>query len=903
MSLKSRGKLEAAPKKVFANTSSDTYMKMTDVEETELWSLLAIYSCVATDHFKAGRCKACHENARLCNSSAARIWVNSSSIPNDSQNFSVIIKELLQNSRFQDSPEQRLHASLAVRSFLIHTPVSKDIELGKSSLGEWCLRALTSSTRELRIGAGRTLVTFLVDDLPAEIRDNNRRLALEYLRTLSDRAALAHHETLILAWGHIAVVCGERELNLALLRLVEYLGHPNSLICALASAELERIADCLSLSPAALFKPFWRTIAVSVVQDLLCRPQKIQLLSDFLQIGVDRFLLLTQQDTLPSLILTKKRDILQRLALARGPRTKVEDICLQPRTNLAAILALLLLQPSPDIEATATAILADTVPALRDHDLVSLIKLDPMLIAAEMLKVAGDEDPSRKSRTYQSIQNFAILTERKAGQAKTSVKANKMLASFFETYVLGIMTSFSETIEKTDDAQAVSEKTRCIRAIEEMIQLAKTHISVAVPQIRACLQSAIDQKGLLEPAFSTWLVMMRNLEGEDVVHLLDHLFAVTVQHWSALPSELQQRTYDTIAYMLKTHSNLIRDEVITIPSLAEIPLMSKFEAEIKRLQEHETSDSLLNAFAGRLKDENASIVLQALRELTAWLEKNQTFLHEAAISEPPLPVVSIIVRTVLDASIKYSATHPVIGELCANALGIIGCLDSNRIEANISKRQILVLSNFVKVSEVIDWVAVLFEDVLVSAFKSSTNARAQGFLAYVMQELLRFSGFNEVASVRLRASQSSPTYMRWIEMPENVRNILTPFLTSRYVLTSNTTYKTSTYPIFAPTMNHSTWLRSWVFDLLLRAKGENPQAVFPYLARVIRLHDLAIANFLLPYAALNVVLGGVVKEVEDIAQEMLVVLSTESTVEKEKATLRQCSEVRIVSDHSINMLI
>lgn len=33
-------------------------------------------------------------------------------------------------------------------------------------------------------------------------------------------------------------VCGEKELNLALLRLVDYLGHPNSLICSLAYSEV-----------------------------------------------------------------------------------------------------------------------------------------------------------------------------------------------------------------------------------------------------------------------------------------------------------------------------------------------------------------------------------------------------------------------------------------------------------------------------------------------------------------------------------------------------------------------------------------------------------------------------------------------------------------------------------------
>ena len=123
-----------------------------------------------------------------------------------------------------------------------------------------CASSLTNSFR-------RTLVTFLRNDLPSHLRDQNRRLALDFLRSLSARNLTSHDETLILTWGQVAMfvsalatvvyradrysVCGQRELNLALLRLVDYLGHPNSLVCSLAFSEVcnhtkfphERIID------------------------------------------------------------------------------------------------------------------------------------------------------------------------------------------------------------------------------------------------------------------------------------------------------------------------------------------------------------------------------------------------------------------------------------------------------------------------------------------------------------------------------------------------------------------------------------------------------------------------------------------------------------------------------------
>lgn len=365
-----------------------------------------------------------------------------------------------------------------------------------------------------------------------------------------------------------------------------------------------------------------------------------------------------------------------------------------------------------------------------------------------------------------------------------------------------------------------------------------------------------------------------------------------MQHWPNLSPELQQRTYETVADMLRTHSNLIREAVITIPSLASIPLMSKFDSEINRLREHESVEKNLNAFVQRLRDENSAIVLQALREIVPWLDQNQSFIHETAVSEQPKPVVSRVTRALLDVCIKYSAERTDMLDLCAQSLGIIGCLDPNRLEATSSKRQALLLSNFDKAAEVLEWMSILFEDVLVRAFRSVSNARAQGFLAFALQELLRFCNFKEVASARLRASQSSPEYTRWMEMPEHVRNTLTPFLTSRYVVTSNVPAPApKVYPIFSHGMGHNTWLRTWAHDMLWRAKGENARNIFNVLARIVRGHDIAIANFVVPYAALNIVLGGTAKELNEIAEELLVILSTESNVDSEKETLRKCSEV------------
>jgi serine/threonine-protein kinase ATR len=126
---------------------------------------------------------------------------------------------------------------------------------------------------------------------------------------------------------------------------------------------------------------------------------------------------------------------------------------------------------------------------------------------------------------------------------------------------------------------------------------------------------------------------------------------------------------------------------------------------------------------------------------------------------------------------------------------------------------------------------------------------------------------------------------------------LTPFLSSRYSvnLNPNLKYQGPQYPIFGNSTSHGTWLQTFVYDLLQKGQGVNVEMVFPVLARVIRGYDLSIATFILPFAALNVIVSDDESNTSNVGKELLTVLQTEiHSPEQSDATLiKQCSEVRV----------
>lgn len=801
------------------------------------------------------------------------------------------ITQLVSSAELQKSKPLRVISMGTVQACLERATDSSALDLGNSQLGQHCLRSLQSSLRELRLAAGRCVPVFLSSKLPPGQLSRNRQIAFQCLRTLSDRNVASELETLIAAWGSVAAVSEDKELNLALLQLVDLLGHTNPLVCGLAFSEIENVAQSKGVPALKLFTPYWSSIAVSVVLDIHLRPQKIQQLCAILGLDVNQFLTMTEGSTIPSLVLHRKKDILQRIANARGADVTIHDVCLQPRSNMAAILTLLLSQPGTNVEEAAFQCLTEVSSGFRAVDLDTLVKTDPTLLACELLKFIGEQPQEKKSRAYQAFNVFVNLAERPSGKSKAHNKPAKTLSVFFGTHVLGIMTSFSVVLASNQEVYRTHDKMRCIWGISEMALLAKEEVTIALPQIRACLQYAIEQTDLYETAWIAWLSLLPNLESEDIALILDQTFALIIKHWDRLSPDTQKMTYDRISEMIKLHNTTINEIVMMLPSLSHIPLLSKFGAEVERLQDLETTEGKFKAFARRLQGESPIVVVQALHELVPFLEDHQGLVHDAAISEQPEQWLSDLVRSLLDATASMAGHSDEAAELCGKCLGLIGCLDPNRVDASKLAKPFMVMSNFDKADETVEWIVVFLENVLVKAFKSASNARAQGFLAYVMQELLRFCGFNDTTALRPRGTQGATVAQRWQDMSEHVRTTLTPFLTSRYVTTSTTTSTTErSYPGFSREVDHSSWLRSLVYDLMGRAKGDNPKMVFPLLARIVRGHDLSIAMFVLPYVLTNVVLGGTVAETKGIQDEISAVLKEQSTNTTEMETIRLCSE-------------
>ncbi|KAL9051765.1 MAG: hypothetical protein Q9162_005817 [Coniocarpon cinnabarinum] len=768
-------------------------------------------------------------------------------------------------------------------------------QLEATGIGKWCLQGLRSPSRELRIACGRTLVFFLARPAATShtpSRQNHMAL-LNFMRSLSRTNDPRIWETLIFTFGQVATSCAGEELNLVLLQLVEYLGSSNALVASLATLELQRVADSFLDSVEMLLRPVWRTIAIAAVKDLRKKPQKIQLLADVIGWTVNRLLSETQMHTIPFLVLWDQRDLLERIAKAQGNDMSVFELCVQER-NLPVLLATLLSQHPNNGEAVVQQCLANVKAEIDDTETTQIFKADPAAVAREILIIIVSSHDEAKQKAIQAFKELAVIVERRSHSTRSAATQSRMTSLFCENHALGIVNYLSQSIESP--VAGTLEQVRSVQAIQQLVETAQADSLVALPQIRACLQAAFAHSSLCNPAFDAWVAALTLVEGEALESFIEQTFTLIVQKWTYLTSATQQKAYDVVAELLKNYSTLIQSIVDVLPSLATIPLMSKFESQLSRFKAEAEVSEKLNSFVKRCRDESSLIVSQALHELLPYIEQHQHWLHEVAASEQPLPIVGQLLRALLDVAERFHDDPSNIAERSAQCLGVIGCVDPNRIE-NVKESHLpMILSNFKQAGEAVEFVTYFLEHILVKAFQSATNPRAQGFLAYVMQELLKFCGFSKEAFAAYRplGSQGDEVYSRWTSIPEATRQTLIPFLSSHYVLkTNNTSMSNSRHsPVYRPNITHNTWLRDFVLESFHNAKGENARMIFDRVARIIRGCDISIVSMLLPYATSNVIFDGAPAEAIAVGQEFLAVLSqsAENLTASQASHLGRCSQ-------------
>lgn len=419
------------------------------------------------------------------------------------------------------------------------------------------------------------------------------------------------------------------------------------------------------------------------------------------------------------------------------------------------------------------------------------------------------------------------------------------------------------------------------------------HSVLKLLQICACLQSCLEIDYLRYNALCAWSAVFTSVPETELISTLGQTISLILQYWDEFDEQSRAKCTEIVRMIFDTYLEKMEDHPACIPSLERIPQFAEFEKVLRGWKSKHHVRDIFSQIIARIKSENTAVVDQALVELENCLEANEEFIIANATSEQPDIVLNEMLRCLLDSCSEYRNQNQKTQRLIGRCLGLIGAIDSNRVNISREEKTVMVFHNYEMADESVRFVAFFLEEKLVKAFLSASDARLQGFLAWGMQELLKFCGFNHTTALRKRDDkQGGP--MTWADLSTESRNTLTPFLTSKYVLGGEVTANKTSYPIFsAETRSHRQWLQAFILDLLAKATGENAKAIFYVCAKVIKGQDIGIATFLLPYIVLNVIISGNQQDRDNIMLELTTVLTFNDDGKDPgfRDIVKHCSEV------------
>lgn len=380
----------------------------------------------------------------------------------------------------------------AVRTFgrlVTHDTSPHMLSLSKSTLPEAVLNLLSSKNRDQRIAVTQVLPLLFKDHASPELTEilsENRRIIfrqLQKFQSLSNEGGPLH-ETTVMAYSEIGNVATHNDLCFVLTNLVNFLGHNNSFIAALAYRQIPAVAAAHGQSTWQMFSPFWPNISVKVIELMRSRPQILQRLSEILDIRDSVFLTRTQSFTVPPLVVGKHRDLLEIMSQKMGVR-----VWEMLKENMAFILARLFTQENRRIEIGIDFLIGlmaankssdEYKPKVDTRNLILSCRTP---LAIELLKMLGSESDAKRERVFHALQTVALYVSEKPMQPLGTSKAQDCLKTYLENNILELMNHFTDIITDKRGRKTFTEKIGCIAGIQEIVRFAASASKSALPQV------------------------------------------------------------------------------------------------------------------------------------------------------------------------------------------------------------------------------------------------------------------------------------------------------------------------------------------------------------------------------------------------------------------------------------
>jgi serine/threonine-protein kinase ATR len=394
--------------------------------------------------------------------------------------------------------------------------------------------------------------------------------------------------------------------------------------------------------------------------------------------------------------------------------------------------------------------------------------------------------------------------------------------------------------------------------------------------VAATLQSALGSDNLAEATLDAWWYFVDSLSFKDVGPFIGQTSAAFVKAWPDLSKTAQDRVVQIMQYLADNSSNF-GDHVQDVADFSGIPELDNVQKWINKIRQTEFFSSRLDKLSLRIVNENEAVSVQALRETRALFTAEREKLQALSVGDAFNPAVGRMVQALIRTAVRARDSSDETSGLAFDCVGALGAIDPDRLEMPHDDSTYTLMSNFSDHEDSVQFALYLIEHVLVGAYRSSNDTAHQTALAFAIQELVKFCGFDtNLLSATSGGSKGidKKIYKRWERLPKVVIETIVPFLASRFALHKKDPVALAG-PIYPTVTTYRAWISTWAMSLIDRTSG-TAATIFGAFRMVMRHRDVGVAQRLLPHLILNALLSfdddgrtGVLKEMRSVLEDQL----------------------------------
>lgn len=338
------------------------------------------------------------------------------------------------------------------------------------------------------------------------------------------------------------------------------------------------------------------------------------------------------------------------------------------------------------------------------------------------------------------------------------------IVQYIEPRFLGILTHFSAILIFNEVDKDL--KKQILLSIGEIIRLmGPEHITRFRYKILALLKSALNlaikQTDLQDTCAQVWKIFIYTVDVQTLGSLLSQIVVSLEVLLASHPNEVNE----ILNYLIVTNGNILSLHISDLFFIDKTGVSDELKKCVKRHLESEGFMDKLRLYHKHAMNDNLDIRMHSLRYLSELLNTNRSKLNELIIGQSDIhPLIDDLLSILM---VGCKDTDENLQKISGKCLGQIGAIEPSHLPRNYSLQDKLAFS----IHE--DEFAIMALAALCRAFQYQKDSTYVDGFSLAIQEIFILAGVNLKEKKKMNV---------WLSIPEKLRPLMEPFLTSSYAL-------------------------------------------------------------------------------------------------------------------------